>query len=79
MTTFKSYLTEQMQDPEFRAEYEALESEFAVVQAMIDARKKSGLTQQQLSAKTDMPRGDISKIGVDDLSKEKNYVAPVAL
>jgi len=66
MTTLKSYLAEQMQDPAFRAEYEALEPEFAIVQAMIDARKKTGLTQQQLSAKTGIAQGDISKIETGD-------------
>jgi hypothetical protein len=41
MTTFKQYLSEQMKDPEFREEYEALEPEFAVIKAKIDARKKT--------------------------------------
>ena len=35
-------LAEQLKDPEFRKEYEALQPEHAVIQAMIDARKASG-------------------------------------
>ena len=62
MKTFDEYLTEQMKDPEFRAEYEALEPEFAIIQAMIDARRNSGLTQKQLSEKTGIAQGDISKL-----------------
>lgn len=37
--TFNQYLDEQLDDPDFRAEYEALAPEFSVIQAMIDARK----------------------------------------
>ena len=62
MRTFEDALTEQMKDPEFRAEYEALEPEFAILQAMIDARTKNGLTQKQLSQKSGIAQGDISKI-----------------
>ena len=49
MSKFNDFLNEQLQDPEVRAEYEALEPEFSIMQAMIDARKSSGMTQKQLS------------------------------
>ena len=62
MRTLETALTEKMQEPGFRAEYEALEPEFAIVQAIIDARKNSGLTQKQLSERTGIAQGDISKI-----------------
>ena len=39
MDDFKSFLDEQLLDPDFRREYDALESEFALAQARIDARK----------------------------------------
>ena len=61
MTDFNELLEEQLKDPEFRAEYEALEPEFAIVQAMIDARKRTGMTQKQLSEKTGIAQSDISK------------------
>ncbi|MBR5225049.1 MAG: helix-turn-helix transcriptional regulator [Clostridia bacterium] len=59
---FDDFLKEQMQNAEFRAEYEALEPEFAIMQAMIDARKSSGLTQKQLAEKTGINQADISKL-----------------
>ncbi len=62
MTNFNDLLNEKLKDPEFRAEYEALEPEFAIVQAMIDARKQNGLTQKQLSERTGIAQGDISKL-----------------
>lgn len=62
MTTFVEFLDEQLQDPEFKAEYDALEPEFTLMQAMIDARKATGLTQKQLSEKTGIAQSDISKL-----------------
>lgn len=60
--SFDSYLKEQLKDPEFRAEYEALEPEFAIMQAMIDARKATGMTQKQLADATGINQADISKL-----------------
>ena len=62
MTDFKEFVTEQMNDPEFRKEYEALEPEFSIMQAMINARNASGLTQKELSARSGIAQGDISKL-----------------
>ena len=62
MTKFNDFLKEQLNDPALRAEYEALEPEFTIIQAMIDARKSAGLTQKQLSEKTGIAQADISKL-----------------
>ncbi len=59
---FNDFLQEQLQDPEFRKEYEALQPERAVIQAMIDARRASGFTQKELSERTGIAQGDISKL-----------------
>ena len=59
---FDTFLQEQLKDPEFRAEYEALEPEFAIMQAMIDARKATGMTQKQLADATGINQADISKL-----------------
>ena len=61
-TKFNDFLAEQLKDPEFRREYEALQPEHAVIQAMIDARKASGLTQKELSERTGIAQGDICKL-----------------
>lgn len=49
MTNFNDFLNAQLTDPELNAEYNSIEPEFAVVQALIDVRKKKGITQQQLA------------------------------
>jgi ribosome-binding protein aMBF1 (putative translation factor) len=40
---------EWMKDPEFRTEYEALEEEFALATALIEARAKAAMTQEQVA------------------------------
>ena len=45
MTKFNDFLNEQLKDPEIKEEYDALEPEFAIIQALIDARKQRGITQ----------------------------------
>lgn len=62
MTNFNDFVSEQKIDPEFKKEYDALEPEFSIVQAMLDARKASGLTQKELAEKTGIAQGDISKL-----------------
>jgi ribosome-binding protein aMBF1 (putative translation factor) len=62
MTTFREDLEQRLKNPQFREEYEQLESDFIIMQALIDARKKLGLTQQQLAQRTKINQADISKI-----------------
>jgi len=62
MTDFKGFVADKLKNDEFRSEYEALEPEFSIVHAMINARKCSGMTQKQLAERTGMAQGDISKI-----------------
>lgn len=62
MSEFKELLAEQMKDEEFRKEYEALEPEFTIMQAMIDARNAEGMTQKELSERSGIAQGDIRKM-----------------
>jgi len=62
MSEWKQFLNNQLKDPEVRAEWDALDPEFAIIQALIDARKKAGLTQKQLSELTGIAQGDISRL-----------------
>jgi transcriptional regulator with XRE-family HTH domain len=62
VSKFNQYLTEQLKDSSFKAEYDALEAEFAIIQAMITARQKTGMTQKQLAERTGIHQSDISKL-----------------
>ena len=63
MSDFRNYLNEQLQRPSFKAEWDALQPELTIAQAMIDARKESGLTQKQLSERTGIAQADIVGTG----------------
>ena len=62
MTNYKDYLKEQLQDEDFKKEWDAIEPEFAIIQAIIDARKTVGMTQKELAERTGIAQGDISKL-----------------
>jgi ribosome-binding protein aMBF1 (putative translation factor) len=40
-----------MDEPAYRAEYEALEEEYQLARALIEARTRAGLTQEELAAR----------------------------
>ena len=62
MSDFRNYLNRQLQRPSFKAEWDTLQPELTIAQAMIDTRKESGLTQKQLSERTGIAQADISKL-----------------
>lgn len=53
---------EHLSNPQVKAEYDALEPEFQVIRAMIEARNNQHLTQQQLADRTGIDRADISRL-----------------
>ena len=59
---YEVWLNEQLQDPEFRAEYEALQAEEELIQAVIDARKANGLTEKQLAKQAGVKPSEIKDI-----------------
>lgn len=62
MSSYSEYKKKALQDPEVKAEYDALQPEYDIIQAMIDARNKEGLTQKELSERTGITQADISRI-----------------
>ena len=62
MTDYREFLNEQLKDPEFKAEYDALEPEFALMKAIMDTRVEKGLTQQKLSELSGISQADISRL-----------------
>lgn len=42
-----------IKDPEYRREYEALEKEVSLTAALIEARTRAGLTQEQIARRMD--------------------------
>lgn len=59
---FRETLNEQLQDPEFRAEWQALEPERQIVRAIIEGRQANNLTQEQLAEATGINQANISRL-----------------
>ena len=62
MTKISDLHKKWMKDPEYRREYEGLEEEFALASAIIDARSRAGLTQEELAAKMETPQSAIARL-----------------
>ncbi len=62
MSEFQEFLNEQLQDDEFRKEWEDIQPEMDVIRAMVDARISQNLTQKELAERTGINQADISKL-----------------
>ena len=62
MSSYKDYKKRALQNSEVKTEYDALQPEYDIIQAMIDARVQQNMTQKDLSAKTGITQADISRI-----------------
>ena len=62
MSEFQEFLNEQLQDDEFRKEWEDIQPEMDVIRAMADARISQNLTQKELAERTGINQADISKL-----------------
>lgn len=62
MKTLNDSLNEQLNNPEFAGEYDAIQPELNVIRAIIEARTAMNLTQKELAERTGINQADISKI-----------------
>lgn len=62
MKTFEEYKKQQMKDPKFVKEYEAIQPEMDVIRAIVNARTSQNLTQSELAKRTGINQADISKL-----------------
>lgn len=51
-----------MKDPEYQREYQALEKEFSLASAMIEARSRAGLTQAQVARRMKTTQAVIARL-----------------
>ena len=71
MSDFKNYLAQQMEDPAFAAEYEA-------IRAVIAARLACNMTQKELAEKTGIRQSNISRIENGSASPTIDTLARIA-
>lgn len=78
MSSYKIYKQKVLQNPEVKAEYDALQPEYDIIQALIDARIKQNMTQKDLSARTGITQADISRIENGTRNPSLNMVKKLA-
>lgn len=59
---FEHVFEEEMQNPSFKADYDALEQEFSIAQALVDARSKAGMTQADVAKKLGVSQPVIARM-----------------
>ena len=58
MKTLNNMLSEQLEDEEFRKEYEAIQPEMKVIRAIVDASTSQNLIQKELEERTGINQAD---------------------
>ena len=59
---FRETLNEQLNNPVFKKEWDALEPEYQIIKAMLDTRNEKAMTQKQLADITGIPQADITRL-----------------
>jgi predicted transcriptional regulator len=62
MTTLKDLKAELLVNPLVKAEYDALEEEFALINALLDARARSGLTQDEIARRMGTTQSAVARL-----------------
>jgi len=70
--TIEGFRKKALQDPDVRAEYDALAAAFEMKRQMIALRKKAGLTQEQMAELLGTKKSNISRL--ESLNSE-NYLS----
>ncbi|HFD0831438.1 TPA: helix-turn-helix domain-containing protein [Enterococcus faecium] len=75
---FDDYLTKRMENPEFKASFEAENAKLNSALALMEAREAAGLTQRELAELASVPQSTVARIergnntSFDTLSKIAN-------
>ena len=62
VSDLQKYKNRQLQDPEFKAEYERTRPDFEILHALVEARISQNLTQKELAEKSGVRQSNISRI-----------------
>ncbi|NCC08718.1 MAG: XRE family transcriptional regulator [Clostridia bacterium] len=59
---FNDYLAQQMQDAQFKAEYDALAPQYEIIRTVIAERDAQHLTQKELAQRCGIKQSNISRL-----------------
>lgn len=75
---FNIWIKDKLKDPEFKAEYNRQEPEFAVIRAILKARMKKGLTQKELAEKIGTRQSAIARLESGNANPSIGFLQKVA-
>jgi ribosome-binding protein aMBF1 (putative translation factor) len=68
-----------LKDPKIKVEYDLLQPEFAVIEEILKARLKKGLTQKELAKKVKTKQSAISRLESFNANPSLNFLKRLAL
>lgn len=75
---FEVWEKEKLKDPQFKAEYDRLQPEFALIQAVINARIRKGVTQKELAEKIGTKQSVISRLEIGRANPTISFLKKLA-
>lgn len=72
---YDAFKARALANPDVRFEYEALEEEFSLMRALLEAREKAGLTQADVAQRMGITQPAVSKIESGRVSSLKTLTA----
>ena len=67
---YRKRLARDLKDPDFKAEWDALEPEYQIAEMIIRARYEESLTQQQLADRAGLGQASLSRIETGKVSPD---------
>jgi len=61
-TTLKEHLAQEMKNPVFRKEWDRIDPEFSLMEALVELRQQKGLSQRDLATLTKATQAQIARI-----------------
>lgn len=75
---FEVWERESLKDPEIKAEYEKQQPEFALIQAMLDARIEKGITQKEIARRMKTKQSVISRLETGNANPSVAFLKKLA-
>lgn len=76
--TFDEFKKKSLKNPKIKAEYDKLQPEFALIDALIKARAKKNLTQKQLAKKIGTKQSVISRLEIGKANPTFSFLKRLA-
>ena len=78
MRDFDEFLREQMEEPEFRDEYEALAPRYAIIRQIVRERIENKMSQKELAERIGVTQSNISRLESGSYNPSLAFLQKVA-